>query len=293
LIFKKVLEPIRQLVQETENPRQFLRFEDEIKTLSTHIHTLIRNVDQTKNKLEVSREHLQQTEKLAMVGKLAAGVAHSIRTPLTSVKMRLFSLERSLKLNEVQKKDFEVISEEIRHIDTIMTNFLEFSRRPKLKTQPFDPSEPVQLALQLMRHRLESYGVKVKIEKDTALPRAMLDMDQLKEVIVNILENACDAMEQGGKIHIQIQKGVVEPLGHVVRIKISDNGPGIPAHLQEKIFQPFFSTKEEGTGLGLSIAKRIIEDHNGWINVQSKTGEGTVFTITLPSLGEQRWLKSS
>ena len=113
---------------------------DEVKAISRSVHDLIEAAGQTNIELERSREHLLQAEKMAMVGRLAAGMAHSIRNPFTSIKMRLFSLSRSLKLNDTQKEDFEVISEEIRHVDTIVQNFLEFSRPPKLKMQRISPS---------------------------------------------------------------------------------------------------------------------------------------------------------
>ncbi len=132
--------------------------------LRQRVHSLIENVDQTQSELQQSREHLVQAEKLAMVGKLAAGVAHTIRNPLTSVNMRLFSLERSLELSQTQREDFEVIAEEVRHIDNIVQNFLEFARPPKLKIQRISPSEVVDMALQLLRHRLESYGVQLELE---------------------------------------------------------------------------------------------------------------------------------
>jgi signal transduction histidine kinase len=205
-----------------------------------------------------------------------------VRNPLTSVKMRLFSLQRSLDLDDVQSEDFDVISEEIRHIDTILSNFLEFSRRPKLKPQPTEIRSIITQALQLMKHRLESYGITITTDIGQNLSRLMLDQDQMKEVLINLLENACDAMNSGGTISISAKQGVVDPLGHVIVLTIADNGPGMSAELRDKIFQPFFSSKEEGTGLGLSIAKRIIEDHGGWISVTSKPDKGTSFTITLP-----------
>jgi len=284
IIFNRVLAPIHELVLALQKTLSdsFPGSKNEIILLSRRVKRLIRNVNQTRTKLEESREHLQQNEKLATIGKLGAGVAHSVRNPLTSVKMRLFSLQRSLKLNNVQEEDFEVISEEIRHIDTILSNFLEFSRRPKLKPQQSDLSEIITMALQLMRHRLESYGITARNTIQETLPQLMLDQDQIKEILVNLLENACDAMNNGGEIIISAKQGVVEPLGHVVVMTVTDNGPGIPDELQDKIFQPFFSAKEEGTGLGLSIAKRIIEDHGGWISASSKVDEGTTFTITLP-----------
>jgi signal transduction histidine kinase len=284
IIFNRVLAPIHDLVVSLQKTLSdsIHGSKNEIIQLSGKVKRLITNANLTRSQLEASREHLQQTEKLATIGKLGAGVAHSVRNPLTSVKMRLFSLQRSLDLDDVQNEDFEVISEEIRHIDTILSNFLEFSRRPKLKPQPTEVHGIITLALQLMKHRLESYGITITTDIAQNLPRLMLDQDQVKEVLINLLENACDAMNAGGTITINAGQGVVEPLGHVVVLTIADDGPGISPELKEKIFQPFFSSKEEGTGLGLSIAKRIIEDHGGWISVASKPHQGTTFTITLP-----------
>lgn len=281
-----VLEPIRQLALASEGPRSDLGAEDEVKALSRRFQNLIDDVDQTKSKLKWSREHLQQAEKWALVGKLAAGVAHSVRNPLTSVKMRLFSMERTLALTPSQKEDFEVISEEIRHIDTIVGNFLEFSRSPKLKMQKTSPSNAVDVVLQLLRHRLESYDVKVEVKRDKRLREILADPDQLKEVLVNLIVNACEAMVDGGSISIEEEESSTESLGRVVVMRVSDTGPGIPAPIQEKLFQPFFSTKEEGTGLGLSIAARIVEEHGGWLDLESKEGHGATFIITLPAREE-------
>ncbi|MCL4501752.1 MAG: MCP four helix bundle domain-containing protein, partial [Deltaproteobacteria bacterium] len=132
ILIKQILTPIRRLALET-GPSIREAKGDEVKTLSHRVHSLIEDVDQAQTELTRSQEHLLQSGKWAMVGKLAAGVAHSIRNPLTSVNMRLFSLKRSLAMSPSQKEDFEVISEEIRHLDAIVRNFLEFSRPPKLK----------------------------------------------------------------------------------------------------------------------------------------------------------------
>ncbi|MBW2170867.1 MAG: histidine kinase, partial [Deltaproteobacteria bacterium] len=212
------------------------------------------------------------------------GMAHSIRNPLTSVKMRLFSLGRSLELSETQREDFEVVSAEIRHVENIVRNFLEFSRPPKLKKEELSPSDVVDRALQLLKHRLESHDTHFKLERTQRLPEVMADPDQLEEVLVNLLVNACEAMGIGGRIAISEEEDKVEPFGRVVVIRVSDNGPGIPEGIHEELFQPFFSTKEEGTGLGLSIAARIVEDHGGRLDVESQQGKGAIFTITLPCM---------
>jgi signal transduction histidine kinase len=217
-----------------------------------------------------------------MAGKLAASVAHSIRNPLTSVKMRLYSMRRHLKLPPPQQEDLDVISEEIGHIDAIVRNFLEYSRPPKLKIQQVRPSAVVDLAITLLRPRLESFNVAVRVNRKQLLPEVWADPDQLKEVLVNLMVNACEAMVKGGEIVITESEDFFSGIGRIVRIQIQDTGPGIPASMQDKIFQPFFSSKEEGTGLGLSIAARIVEEHGGKIHVKSQLKKGATFTITLP-----------
>ncbi len=286
VLIYQVLRPIQQLATGVTSGDIGTRSPDEVKALRGRVDRLIDHVDQTETQLEESREHLLQAEKLAMVGKLAAGVAHTIRNPLTSVNMRLFSLERTLELSPTQQEDFEVISEEIHRLDTIVQNFLEFSRPPKLKMQKISPSDVVDMSLQLLRHRLESYRVQVEVERQRRLPQIEADPEQLKEALINLLVNAYEAVGDGGSIVIREEEGVAEPLGQVVVIRVSDNGPGIPESIQEKLFQPFFSTKEEGTGLGLSIAFRIVEEHGGWLSLKSREGGGATFVITLPSKEE-------
>lgn len=282
VLVRQVLEPIRRLALETDPGQGLHLVTDEVAVLSQRVHTLMEDVDQAQSELSRSQETLMQTEKLALVGKLAAGVAHSIRNPLTSVKMRLFSLERTLALNPTQKEDLQVISEEIRHIDTIVRHFLEFSRPPKLKMQRVSLSEVVDRALTLLGQRLESYGVKVQLQRQGRLPETLGDPEQLQEVLVNLILNACEAMSSGGVLTIRETRGQAASVGPVVLVSVSDTGPGIPASIQNKVFQPFFSTKEEGTGLGLSLASRIVKEHGGWISLHSREGAGATFIITLP-----------
>jgi len=292
ILIKQVLGPIRQLALETGPAMPVIRVPDEVKALSSRVHSLIEDVDQAQIELERSQEHLLQSGKWAMVGKLAAGVAHSIRNPLTSVNMRLFSLKRSLAMSSSQQEDFEVISEEIRHIDTIVRNFLDFSRPPKLKMQRVSPSDVVDMALVLLRYRLESYGVEVKLNREQRLPEIWADPDQLKEVLVNLVLNACEVMVNGGVITIREEEKGEPPLGPAVVIRVSDTGPGIPDSVRDKVFQPFFSTKEEGTGLGLSIATRIIEEHGGRLELESTQKQGATFNITLPIRKDESWATS-
>jgi signal transduction histidine kinase len=292
ILFKQILGPIRRLALETNPANVGSRVPDEVLALSHRVHSLMENMDQTQIELERSQEHLAQAEKWALVGKLAAGAAHSIRNPLTSVKMRLWSMNRSLDLAVPQREDLEAISEEIRHIDSIVSNFLQFSRPQKLQREKISPSAVVDQTLKLMHNRLQLYGVTVKLIRQVMLPEIMADPEQLREVLVNLMVNACEAMVGGGELTIQEGEGEDEVLGRVAIIKVTDTGPGIPATIQEQVFQPFFSTKEEGTGLGLSIANRIVKDHGGRLALQSREGRGTTFTITLPFPEEQAWATS-
>lgn len=291
ILIKQILQPIRQLTLQTDPGGSDSPLPDEVKALSRRVYHLMEDMDQAQSQLERSQERLLESKKLAMVGKLAAGVAHSIRNPLTSVKMRLFSLGRSLDLSFTQKEDFEVIAAEIRHIDTIVRDFLEFSRPPKLKMQQVSPSDVVDRALTLLNHRLESYGVRVELRRPARLPDLWGDPEQLKEVLVNLLINACEAMAGGGQVTIS-EADKPGSAGRLAVLEVRDSGPGVPTSIQDKIFQPFFSTKEEGTGLGLSIAARIVEEHGGCLEVTSQEGQGATFRITLPYKEETAWAKS-
>ena len=130
---------------------------------------------------------------------------------------------------------------------------------------------------------LESYDVEVRVRRERPLPEIQADPEQLKEALANLVENACEAMKgAGGAIFITEEESFDASSGRVVVIELSDSGPGIPASVREKVFQPFFTTKEEGSGLGLSITTRIVEEHGGRVEIKSEEGEGATFVITLP-----------
>ncbi|MCW7753986.1 ATP-binding protein [Desulfobotulus sp. H1] len=284
-ISRQILVPLRRLAREAGAAS--CKAGNEVAVLSRGVEGLIRNAGEVSRELERSRENLEQAERMVMVARLAAGMAHSIRNPLTSVKMRLFSLSRSLNLDADQKDDFAVISGEIDHIDTIVQNFLEFSRPPKLKIQSVSPSDVVDRTLDLLRHRLESYGVTVRLKREKPLPPISGDPEQLKEVLVNLMENSCQAMA-GTPGHIEILE-IMEKDGAgcpVACLCLHDSGPGIPADMVARIFEPFVTTKEEGTGLGLSIASRIVANHGGTLAVVSQPGRGACFTMRIPLISQ-------
>ena len=282
-IFERhILGPIRKLATEADRLGSLKPSSNEISALKKSVHGLIESEEQTHQELERNRETMMLSEKMALLGKLGAGTAHSIRNPLTSVKMRLFSLNRSCDFNKHQKEDFQVISSEINQINQIVENFLEFARPPKLKMKKMSPSNVVDSALHLLEERLKSYHVTTRLIRHHPLAETFVDPAQLKEVIVNIIVNACEAMDKGGMIIIHEEENHADPQKKVAVIRIIDDGTGISQEDQVEVFNPFFTTKDEGTGLGLSIAFNIINEHGGWLDVSSEEGCGASFAIILP-----------
>lgn len=279
----------REVLRPLEDIRKALRQEEEDVPRSSGFGQVVEQVQalrdavhQTQEQLDKSHENLRQAEKLAMVGKLAAGVAHSVRNPLTSVKLRLFSLERSLALTPRQQEDFTVITEAMRHVDAIVSNFLEFSRRPRLQLQRIRISAVVDATLQLLENRLAAFPVSVTIRR---APEALVvdaDPEQLREALLNILLNGCEAMDYSGALVIEELSATADDGTEYVCVRVQDSGPGVPPDKLADIFTPFFSTKEQGTGLGLPIASGILQEHGGDITVESSARMGTVFTLRIP-----------
>lgn len=282
----QILSPIRRLLKEASVSKEPVLSGNEVRVLSSRVHGLMEDMDRTRSELEQSQEMLMNSEKMALVGKLATEVAHSIRNPMTSINMRLFSLKRNLELTEFQQEDFEVVSEEMRRLDTIVRNFLEFSKPHKLKKQPVNISQVIDMTLDLLYYRLELNSVEIIRKKSPNLPTIDADPELLKEVFVNLIVNACEAMENGGEIIISEEEALAENIGRAVLIKFADNGPGMSEDVLKRALEPFETTKASGTGLGLFIAVRIIEEHGGMMELCSKEGQGTTFALTFPASGE-------
>ncbi len=285
ILYRHILGPIRGLALETGSSAQESS-KDEVHSLTHSLKGMMRDFGETSNELARSRKSLLQAERMVMVGELAAGVAHTIRNPFTSIKMRMFSLGRSLKLTETQEEDLQVISDEIARIDRIVENFLEFARPPKLRLKECRLGDVINSVLTLLEYRLKAYNVAMQYEFQPDLPLVRVDVDRVKEALVNLVINACEAMETGGRITITERHETHAKLGDVMAVTVSDTGPGIPEAIIDKVTTPFFTTKEDGSGLGLSIVVRIVREHSGKFIVSSNAGEGTQCAILLPIGGE-------
>ncbi len=285
-LFSNVIMPIRQLSRKTRITEAAPGTGDAITELRESVYGLLDDRDRTRDELQQSKEMLLHSEKMALVGKLAPVVAHSIRNPMTSINMRLFSLQRNLDLTQTQEEDFAVILDEMQRLDHIVQNFLEFSRPHKLRKQVISVSRVMDMTLELLSYRLDLYNITVTRHEETGDLQVEADPELLKEVFVNLFVNACDAMENGGRIEVEIKEMLAENIGQAVMITVADNGPGMSQEVREKVLQPFETTKADGTGLGLYIAVKIIEEHGGTLELTSAEGRGTTFTIMLPGLEE-------
>jgi signal transduction histidine kinase len=187
-------------------------------------------------------------------------------------------LRQNISSGESRSEDFKVIEEEIHRINEIVDQFLRFAKPASPLFEKADLIPIFEETLQLLRPQIERGGISVQKEFES-LPRATVDKEQMKQVILNLLMNAIQAMPKAGRLGLS---GRMSGDGHWVELTIQDSGIGIPPEDIDKLFDPFFSTKEEGIGLGLSIAHRIIDQHHGKIEVTSNPNEGTIFTVYLP-----------
>jgi two-component system NtrC family sensor kinase len=223
---------------------------------------------------------LTQSEKMAAVGELAAGIAHEINNPLTVILANAQILQRELPPNEDWQELIDMISRAGSRALHSVKGLLNFARKEQFEFIPTDINETIERSLEMVQHELLSRGIKLVYEPADDLPLLRASPNHLQGVWLNLIMNAMDAMDKEEKT-IRI---VSSQQGNEVRVSISDNGQGIPSEKISRIFEPFFTTKERdrGTGLGLSVCHRVIKQHGGYIQVDSKIDEGTTFTVGLP-----------
>jgi signal transduction histidine kinase len=254
---------------------------DEMGTLASAFNEMTAQLGRARE-LEMQ---LHQAEKGAVVGRLAAAIAHEIRNPLNYINLTLDHLRSSFAPADSEKKETFVrltnqLKTEVARINRHITDFLKYSRPSKLELEGLDIRVEAEDALRLVEVRAEECGIETKIIQDGPLPPVMGDRESLRSVFTNLVINAVEAIDgEGGNVSIKLSN--VEP--HSVKVEITDSGRGISPQDISKVFEPYFSTKETGTGLGLAIVKKAVDDHGGTISVASKEGSGTTFTIILPA----------
>jgi two-component system NtrC family sensor kinase len=243
--------------------------------------------DRDRHQRAESELRLLQSEKQASIGRLAAGVAHEINNPLTGVLTFTHMLLKRQDLDAGMREDLATIAGATERVRKIVKGLLDFSRQSKLEAQSTDLNELIQATIPLVANQALVKGVLFCFDAGADIPLRTLDRNQLQSVLLNIILNALDATERGGHIDITTRLALSEGR-RGVEIGIADTGHGIPPEHLERIFDPFYTTKEvgKGTGLGLSVSQGIVARHGGCIRVQSRVGKGSTFTIWLPLEGE-------
>ncbi|HLA11489.1 MAG TPA: ATP-binding protein [Pyrinomonadaceae bacterium] len=263
--------------------RVFSQRRDEMGSLSAAFNEMTARLERTRE-LETQ---LHQAEKAAVVGRLAAAIAHEIRNPLNYINLTLDHLRSSFAPEDDERRErFERLATqlkaEVARINRHITDFLKYSRPSALELQPTDLRTEAEDALRLIAVQASECEIKTTLEEHGEVPMVLADKESLRSVFTNLLINGLQAIDGRGELRVVISATD----GHA-QVEIADSGRGIAPEDIAKVFEPYYSTKETGTGLGLAIVKKAIDDHGGSIRVNSRLGSGTTFTITLPGEGKE------
>lgn len=253
--------------------------------LSDHERAQRRRVEETARKLsevfgqlQKSFEQLRRADRLSALGELSAGLAHEIRNPLGSIEGAVQILSRREVPDDTRKEFAELAHKEVFRLKGLLTNFLEFARPQPPRRVPTDSLLLLQSVSKLASDTAGMAGVSFRLECSEELPSLAVDPEQIKQVLLNLVLNAIQAMPRGGRIVLRANKEA-----EAIRLEVQDEGAGIAAEELEKIFDPFYTTRAGGTGLGLSIAYQIVSQHGGHISVRKNPERGMTFTIDLPA----------
>jgi signal transduction histidine kinase len=255
--------------------------QDEIGELAKSFNDMSQQLQLTRKRMEAANRRLIQAEKLASIGRISASIAHEIRNPLTSVKLNIQKVMESQGLADLDKEHLDISQEGIGHIENFIKELLNFTRVADLELNYFSVEQIVDESVKMIRNTLKLKDVQLIKKVQERLPQVLVDGDKIRQVLLNILHNACEAVDNGGKITI-ILSLLRGRRGQKVRIRICDDGPGIPKKDRENIFEPFYTTKSTGIGLGLANARKIIVQHKGTIHASENEGSGACFDILIP-----------
>ncbi len=272
------------LVGVAEGPRRFS--DDERRVLGTVVSyaaLALRNV-RLYAKAFAAEAELRRGERLTALGMLSAEIAHEIRNPLTVMRLLTDTLGEGLPAGDPRREDLEVMREKVAHMEGVVARVLSLARSQSGPFRPVDLAALARQTLLMMRLKLEQVGASAEVGAPDHLPRVSGDPGQLQQVLLNLLMNALQAMPAGGAIRITLgpEPG---PAGVVVAARVTDTGGGIPSEILPRIFDSFFTGREDGTGLGLAIVKRILRAHRGDIAVESTGPGGTTFRFWIPAEG--------
>jgi signal transduction histidine kinase len=243
------------------------------------LHTIAERIGAVIERLQQSEREAQRAEHLAAVGQMAAGIAHELRNPLMPIKILVQSAADRRPSPGLDGRDLAVLEEEISRLERSIQMFLDFARPPRIEKRTFEARDVLTQIVQLFEARAERQGVRIERRFPDEPLLMQADVGQFRQVVLNLLLNALDAVPRGGTVWLELCK----ENGKWLTLSVADMGGGLPAGLGAQIFEPFVSTKETGLGLGLSICKRIVEAHEGEIHAANRPEGGAVFTVRFPT----------
>jgi signal transduction histidine kinase len=245
--------------------------------MNRDLKNMNKKVNEMSEELKKSAIRAKNLESLAA---MSAGLAHEIRNPLTSIKGYAQFIKSEIGSSSELKEDITVIIDEVDRLNKITERFLSFARPEKPDLSSNDINDIIIESVKAIKKEIDQNNINICMELN-GVPKTMLDKEQMEQVIINIIINSVQAMGKDG--NISISTSFIKEF-NMVQVSISDTGGGIKKEDQDKVFEPFYTTKDKGTGLGLAICSRIIENHDGYIDFKSREGEGTVFLIKLPAI---------
>lgn len=269
----------------TDVPEIVVSGESGIEEIDDQLRSLARQVERVVERLQQRETEVLRSEQLAAVGQLAAGVAHEIRNPLTSIKLLVQAGREDSGHLGLTSEDLEVVEREVRRMERSLQTFLDFARPPQVERRETDLATIVEQTLELLRGRAAKQHVRLLFHKPSPAVESEIDPVQMRQVLLNLALNSLDAMPEGGDLTIELTRSGTGWM----ELSVRDTGPGIAPELMPRLFQPFQSDKETGLGLGLVISRRIVEDHGGTLSAENIRSQGACFTIRLP-LNEGRSL---
>jgi two-component system sensor histidine kinase HydH len=257
-----------------------LESDGDLPALNRQMQVIIEEIERVFQRLHQREHEVLRAEQLAAVGQVAAGVAHELRNPLTSVKMLVQTGLEGESPTGLLSEDLAIIEHEVRRMEACIQTFLDFARPPRAERRRTDLLAVVRRAVALLEGRARRQKVLLKTDLPPAPVELFLDGEQIHQVLVNLMLNALDAMPHGGELRLEVKP----PAGDSpqVTVHVRDSGPGIAPPILARLFEPFVSGKETGLGLGLSICRRLLEANGGSIHGENAPDGGAVFTFTLP-----------
>jgi signal transduction histidine kinase len=288
LLAKRITRPLRKLVDGTIRISKGdfshtinIPSGDEIGELAHGFNEMTGQLLQTRQRMEAANRKLIQAEKLASIGRLAATIAHEIRNPLTSVKLNVQKVAEDEKLDDLEREHIGLSMEAIGQIEKFIKELLNYTRVADLNLDRFPLEQVLEESFKMLQGTLTQKGIRVEKNYAPDLPAVLVDGDKMRQVFLNVLRNAEEAVDAGGRIVVSTDL-VSDGRQKKIRVRISDDGPGIPDKDRGNLFEPFFTTKPSGFGLGLANARKIVEQHNGSIKLARKGGRGTSFVVLIP-----------